>query len=200
MNYDWQTIYKRLQENQKTLEQGWRLSSEKTAQILKRRAQILAEEPQFLEEATETIPVMQFELGDEIYAIELSYIDEVCPIKEITPLPGTPAYVVGIMNVHGKIMSVLDIKTFFEIPKKELTNLSQVIILRSDLMEFGILADRLIGLRVIAVNSIQPAPPSFTGVRKEYLKGVTTEQMVILDANRILTDPTIIVNESFSSS
>ncbi|HAU1652450.1 chemotaxis protein CheW [Legionella pneumophila] len=200
MNYDWQTIYKRLQENQKTLEQGWRLSSEKTAQILKRRAQILAEEPQFLEEATETIPVMQFELGDEIYAIELSYIDEVCLIKEITPLPGTPAYVVGIMNVHGKIMSVLDIKTFFEIPKKELTNLSQVIILRSDLMEFGILADRLIGLRVIAVNSIQPAPPSFTGVRKEYLKGVTTEQMVILDANRILTDPTIIVNESFSSS
>ncbi|STX38533.1 chemotaxis protein CheW [Legionella feeleii] len=198
MKYDWKTIHERLQASQRILEQGWQPSPDETQQILKHRAQRLAKKPQVLEQATDTISVMEFELGEETYAIELSYIDEVCPAKQITPLPGIPAYMLGIMNVRGKIMSVLDIKTFFEIPKKELTNLSQVIILHSDLMEFGIIADRSIGPRIITVNSIQSPLSTFSGVRKEYLKGLTEKQVVILDANKILNDPTIIVNEIFN--
>ncbi|MFW2569707.1 chemotaxis protein CheW [Legionella sp. 29fVS95] len=198
MKYDWKTIHERLQANQRILEQGWHPSPDETQKILKHRAQRLAKKPHVLEESTDTISVMEFELGEATYAIELSYIDEVCPAKEITPLPGTPSYMLGIMNVRGKIMSVLDIKTFFEIPKKELTNLSQVIILHSDLMEFGIIADRSIGPRIIPVNLIQSPLNVFSGVRKEYLKGVTEKQIVILDANKILSDRTIIVNETFN--
>lgn len=200
MRYDWKTIHEHLQASQRALEQGWHPSPDETLQILKHRAQILAEKPKIPEEATDIISVMEFELGEETYAIELSYIDEVCPVKEITPLPGAPDYIIGIMNVRGKIMSVLDIKTFFDIPKKGLTHLSQVIMLHSDLMEFGILVDHSIGPRVIAVNSIQSSLTAFTGLRKKYLKGVTTEQIVFLDVDKILTDQAIIANESFGMS
>ena len=139
--------------------------------------------------------VVEFLLTPEKYAIELTYINDVCPLKDLRPLPGTPSFVLGIINIRGQIFSIIDLKKFFELPEKGLTNLNRVIVLSSDEMEFGILADAIIGVRAIPMNAIQPSLPTLTGIRAEYLKGVTEDRVVILDGEKILSDENILVHK-----
>jgi len=97
--------------------------------------------------------------------------------------------------VRGQILSVLDIKKFFELPEKGLTDLNKVIILSADGMEFGILADAIAGARTVAVGELQTSLPTLTGIREEYLMGITKDLTVILDAKKLLSDKSIVVHE-----
>ena len=81
-------------------------------EILKARARALARESG-AGTVVQTIEVIEFLLAYERYAMELDHVREVFPLKEITPLPGTPPFVLGIINVRGQIVSVVDLKKFF---------------------------------------------------------------------------------------
>ena len=116
-------------------------------------------------------------------------------MHELTPLPGTPLFVAGIINVRGQIVSVVDLKKFFDLPAKGLTDLNTVIILSDGHMQFGLLADAVAGVRRIPLLEMQPPLPTLTGIRQEYLQGVTGQRLVILDAAKILADPRVIVRE-----
>jgi purine-binding chemotaxis protein CheW len=100
-----------------------------------------------------------------------------------------------MINVRGQILSVIDIKRFFDLPEKGLTDLNKVIILHNDVMEFGILADVIVGVRQIPLRDIQTSLPTLVGIREEYLKGVTRERLVILDAEKLLRDKRLIIQE-----
>lgn len=163
--------------------------------ILKARARTLAREPEPEEAAEEYLEVAEFLLAYETYAIETAYIREVYPLKELTPLPCTPPFVLGIINVRGQILSVIDIKKFFDLPEKGLADLNMVIILHGDGMEFGIMADKILGVKSIPLSAIQPSLPTLTDIRAEYLRGVTEERGIILDAKKILYDNRILVHE-----
>jgi len=171
-----------------------RLSPEEQRRILRERALALAREPE-KEETAAGLEVVEFLLAYERYGIESSYIREVYPLKDITPLPGTPPFVLGIMNVRGKILSVIDLRKFFDLPQKGLTDLNRVIIVHDDFMEFGILADAILGVRMIPVRELQPSLPTLTEVRADYLKGVTEERLVVLDGGAILSDRRIVVHD-----
>ena len=177
------------------IERVWAPTPGETQRILKARAQALAREPEPAEAAGERIEVVEFLLAHERYALESQYVREVYPLENLTPLPCTPAFVLGIVNLRGEILSVIDLKKFFELPEKGLTDLNKVIVLQSGNMLFGILADVIAGVRRIPVTDIQPSLPTLTGVREEYLKGVTPGRTVILDAEKLLTDESIIVQE-----
>ena len=196
---DWKEIHCRLEESQLTIERGWAPSPEEKKKILKTRAKALAKESKENETAEKYIEVIEFLLSYEKYGIESSYVREVYPLKEFTPLPCTPPFVLGIINVRGKILSVIDIKKFFDLPEKGLTDLNKVIILHNDVMEFGILADEISGVRMVPVSEIQQSLPTLTGIRAEYLKGVTNDRVTILDANKILTDKNLIVYQEVSA-
>lgn len=170
------------------------LSPEEQRRILRERALVLAREPE-REEAAAGLEVVEFLLAYERYGIESSYIREVYPLKDLTPLPCTPPFVLGIMNVRGKILSVIDIRKFFDLPQKGLTDLNRVIIVHDDFMEFGILADAILGVRLIPVRELQPSLPTLTEVRADYLKGVTEERLVVLDGGAILSDRRIVVHD-----
>jgi len=122
-------------------------------------------------------------------------VREVYPLKELTPLPCTPPFVAGIVNVRGQVISVIDIKKFFDLPERGLTDLNKVIILSDGVMEFGILADAVVDVRNIPLEKIQSGLPTLTGIREDYLRGVTAERLVILDAEKLLTDGNIVVHE-----
>lgn len=191
----WNKIYERLETVRVAVEQGFNPTPEEKKRILKARAKALAQETQSEEAAEAYLEVVEFLLTYEKYAIESTYVRDVCPLKEITPVPCSPPFVLGIINVRGQILSVIDIKRFFDLPQKGLTNLNKVIILHSDEMEFGILADVILGTRSIPLKEIQPSLPTLTGIRSEYLRGVTSERLVVLDAAKILSDRKIIVHE-----
>jgi len=164
-------------------------------EILKERARMLAEESKEKEMKEGYIEVVEFMLAYERYGIESSRIREVYPLKEFTPVPCTPSFVLGITNVRGQIISVIDIKTFFNLPTKGLSDLNRAIIVESDGMELGILADYVIGVRMIPLNEIQPTLPTLKDVRSEYIRGITEDRLVILDIEKILADPKIVVYE-----
>lgn len=162
--------------------------------LLKARAVTLAQELGNGEIA-EYVEVVVFVLAYETYGINTDYVREVYPLKDLTPLPCTPSFVAGIVNVRGKVLSVIDLKHLFELPAQGLTDLNRVIIISDDVMEFGILADAIVGVRHIPLEEIQTSLPTLTGVREEYLSGITAERLVILDAAKLLASSNIVVEE-----
>ena len=164
-------------------------------QILRARAHALARTPERLQAAGESLEVLEFRLAQERYALEYCFVQGVCPLKELAPLPCTPPFVLGIVNVRGRILPVLDLKRFFGLPEKGLTDLHRIILVRGNDLEMGLLADVIVGVRSIPADSLQRSLPILTGVGSDYFKGVTAERLVVIDLARILADPKIIVHE-----
>jgi purine-binding chemotaxis protein CheW len=192
---DWREVERRLESARMAIEHVWTPSAEDTQRILQDRAQLLAREPEQDADADAGIEVLEFILADEHYAVASEYVREVCPLEELTPLPCTPAFVLGIVNLRGEILSVIDIKKFFDLPEKGLTDLNKVIVLESENMVFGVLADAISGMRQIMRAAMQPSLPTLTGIREDYLQGVTAERVVVLDAEKLLSDENLIVQE-----
>lgn len=165
-----------------------------TKAILKARALALAQEINTSEDPADSIEVIEFEVASEMYALESCFIQEVYPFNNLTPLPCVPDHVMGIINVRGQIWSVIDIKKFFDLADTGVKELNKVILLRSESMSFGILADRVIGMRMVAVGDLQ-MPSMLTGIRDTYLKGITAERTTLLDANKLLSDIGLVVDE-----
>ncbi|MHB8724038.1 MAG: chemotaxis protein CheW [Casimicrobiaceae bacterium] len=163
--------------------------------ILRARARALARPPERAAGAEVSLDLLEFRLGQERYAVETRYVREVHPLRNLTPLPCTPLFMLGIVNVRGRIVPVLDIKKLFDLPEKGLTDLHRIIIVDGNDLEIGLLADVIVGVQVLPVDRLQASLPSLTGVRSEYLKGVTAERLVVLDLDHILTDPKIFVHE-----
>lgn len=163
--------------------------------VLRARAQALARAPVQTPAAETLLEVLEFSLAQEHFAVETRFLREVYPLKELTPLPGTPPFVLGIVNVRGRILPVLDIKRFFDLPEQGLTDLHRIILVHGRDLELGLLADAIVGVRSVPVDSLQSSLPTLTGIRSDYLKGVTAERLVVLDVDRILADPKIIVHE-----
>ncbi len=191
---DWPAVHRRLEETGAAIERQISLSQQDKKSLLKVRATSLAALPR-TESAEEYLEIIEFQLASETYGIELRHAGEVRLLKELTPVPCTPAFVLGIINVHGRVLSVVDLKRFFDLPNNALTDLNRVIVVRKDRMEVGILADTIRGVRRIPLRDLQPSLPTLTGVRAEYLKGITGERLIVLDADKLLSDPKIVVQE-----
>ncbi|MCL5035004.1 MAG: chemotaxis protein CheW [Bacteroidetes bacterium] len=201
---DWNEVHRRMELAQASLGHTVDPTPGEKKRILKERAKVLAQEPKVEEQ--ECIEVVEFLLAYERYGVVSSYVREVYPLRDLTPVPCTPPFVLGIVNVRGQIISVIDIKKFFDIPEKGLTDLNKVIIIQPDSLSaetpmtsvsgpIGILADVILGVHSVALSQLQPSLPTLTGIREEYLMGVTTERVVILDARKLLSDKKIIVHE-----
>jgi purine-binding chemotaxis protein CheW len=192
---DWGTVYRRLEAARTAIERGLVPTPEDEKKLLRARAQALAREPEREEAARGALEVVEFQLAYETYGVESWYVREVYPLKGLTPLPCTPLFVRGIINVRGQILSVIDLKKFFGLPEKGLTDLNMAIVVHDATMAFGILADVVVGVRSIPVDAIQPSLSTLTGIRAAYVKGVTGERLVILDAGTLLSDHKLIVLE-----
>ena len=177
------------------IEKSWAQSPEESARILEARAKALAREPEIQNASADQIEVVEFLLAYERYGIETACVREIYPLVELTPLPGAPSFVLGIANVRGEIVSVVDIKRFFDLPEKGLTNLNQLIVVRNSDMELGILADEVLGVRVIGLDQLQPPLPTMTGIRAEYLRGIMDDRLAILDIENILGDRRIVAGK-----
>jgi purine-binding chemotaxis protein CheW len=166
----------------------------KKFEILKNRAKELSEELVENGVVGDQIEIIEFVLAYEKYGIESSFVREVYPMREFTPVPATPNFVMGIVNIRGQIISVVDIKKFFDLPERGLTDLNRLIITEYKDMEVGILADLILGVKNIAMSDIQSSLLTLTDIRSKYLKGVTKEGIVVLDVEKLLSDSKLIVD------
>jgi purine-binding chemotaxis protein CheW len=171
------------------------LLSRKAQSILQNRAEELAAEHQEEGLDENAIEVLEFILANEHYAMETIHIREVYPMREFAQIPGTPPFVLGLINIRGQILSVVDIRRFFDLPVKGLSDLNRVMVIETPKMEMGVLADRIIGVRHVSQEALQPSLPTLTGIRAEYLRGISRDGLVVLDVLKMVADPKIVVNE-----
>ncbi len=191
---DWDAVRGRLARAQSRIAQSFAPPPDEIRRILKGRAAALAATPA-VTVTGEALELVDFALAQETWGIESAYVCEIAPLVDLTPLPCTPPFVLGIMNLRGEIVSVLDLRRFFDLPARGLTDLNRVIVLRSGEMTFGILADAIFGVSHTPLADIQPTPPALAGIGEKYLKGVTRDRKVVLDAAKLLHDERIVVRQ-----
>lgn len=164
-------------------------------EILKKRAERLSKP---LEERQQFygLEVLGFTLGDESYALETRYIEEVYPLKECTPLPKAPPFVFGLTHIRRKIMLVINLKILFDIPNLKEVKDPKLIILGQEDREFALLTDGLNGIQTISNEQIQSSLPTLKGIREDFLKGVSSDGTVILDGRKLLASKVLILDEA----
>ena len=161
---------------------------------LRRRAALLARAP-LAADTGERIDVVEFLLGRERYGLAAAHVCEVLPLKDFSPVPCTPPFVVGIMNVRGQIVTVLNIGKFFDLPDSGITDLNKVLLIETAAMKVGVLADAILGTRTVRVEELQTSLPTLAGLRAEFLRGVTPDRLIVLHAAKFLADDAILVRE-----
>jgi purine-binding chemotaxis protein CheW len=161
--------------------------------VLKTRAKELARPAEAEDEDGQLVEIVEFTLGPEHYAFPSSEVQEVFHLTEITPLPSVPPFVLGVTNVRGRVLSVIDIRRLLDFGDTGLTNLNQAIILQSERMELAVLADAVVGVYASDQGKWQTTMPTLTGKREEYLRGVTAERVVVLDAEKLLGSEDMLV-------
>lgn len=169
---------------------------EEEANLLRERARELARESGSADAGLETLELVEFVVAGEHYAISLEHVREVGVLKELTPVPRTPNFVLGIINLRGEIHTLIDLRAFFDLPRNALTDLNRILILASDDLRVGLLADSIRGVRSLLLTDLQPVLPTLTEKRAAYLRGITVDRLIVLDASRLLDDPSLMVQDT----
>jgi purine-binding chemotaxis protein CheW len=163
--------------------------------ILRERAVQLAR-PAAAPVDVDALELLEFRLANERYAIETRHVSEVHPLRDLTPLPGTPEFVRGIVNLRGRILPVFDLKKFFGLPEEGLTDLHRIVEVRGRDLALGLLADMVVNVRVLARGALQPPLPTLSEIANEYVMGVSEQRVIVLDLERVLADPRLVVDDS----
>lgn len=192
---DWQKIHSKVNELKNYLSQESIKTPGQINEILEQRAAELAKEESADAGRKNFIEVVEFLLANEKYGIETSFVEEVHQLKELTFIPCTSPIILGVINIRGQIISIVDIKKFFELPEKGLTDLNRVIIIQNEEMQFGLLADSILGVSQIAVDELQSELPTLKGIGKDFFKGLSKQNTIILDAENILSNKYLLINE-----
>lgn len=190
----WQRLRERLEAFERRIEDGFAADAQTREERLQARTREWAQAIED-ERPESLIEVLCFTLGEELYAIETRHVAAALPLPQFTPLPGTPPFVLGIVGVRGHIVSVLDLRVFFQLPIEGLSDKNYLVVLRSADMEFGLLADRIRGIEQLRRDSLQAELANLTGIRARYLLGVTPDQKTVLDGARLLGDPDLLVRD-----
>src|SRR6266446_5169387 len=126
---DWQDVRARLARATMKTEQALQLSPERGQEVMDARALLLAQTPAGEAQTVATFEVIVFTLANERYAIETCHVREVIRFSDFTPLPGAPEFLVGVTNLRGHILAVVDLRKFFGVAARGLTDLSRVLVL-----------------------------------------------------------------------
>lgn len=135
------------------------------------------------------IRYIQFDLGSEAYAIQLLRVKEVIPVPETTPLPNCQSYYVGIMNLRGQIISIIDLRKKLNVTPKQEGLEEAVIIIEIDGIGIGVIVDSINKVLIVGSNTVIEVPEVNSQINAKYIQGVHQgdEQLtVLLDLESIL--------------
>lgn len=191
---NWQEVYARIEQSRQLLEAGVERAPEEVKRILRERAQALAK-PLEAPAPTEVLDLLVFFLAGERYGVETPHVLEVVPLRELTPVPCTPSFVLGVINHHGRILPVLDFRRLLDLAEQGIAEGSRVVAVEAGGMTFGILADAVSGVERIGAHEVAPPPAAISGDRQTFLLGVTGEMVAVLDTEKITSDKKIVVHE-----
>jgi purine-binding chemotaxis protein CheW len=132
-----------------------------------------------------------YRLDEETYGINVMQVQEVLRYTEIAPVPGAPNYVMGIINLRGNVVTVIDTRARFGLPPSEITDSSRIVIIESDEHVVGILVDSVAEVVYLRSSEIDSAPHVGTEESAKFIQGVSNrddELLILVDLNKLLND------------
>jgi purine-binding chemotaxis protein CheW len=132
-----------------------------------------------------------FKLQEETYGINVMQVQEVLRYTDIAPVPGAPDYVLGIINLRGNVVTVIDTRARFGLPPSEVTENSRIVIIESERQVIGIMVDSVAEVVYLKQSEIDTAPNVGTDESAKFIQGVSNrdgELLILVDLNKLLSD------------
>ncbi len=132
-----------------------------------------------------------FTLAEETYAIDVMQVQEVLRVSEIAPVPGAPDYVLGIINLRGNVVAVIDARARFGLPPHEMDDMTRIVIIEAKDNVIGILVDSVAEVVELDKSEIEPAPAVGNDETARYIKGVANHNgnlIILVDLNNLLSE------------
>lgn len=161
--------------------------------ILTERAQLLAKPSESGGGTEVDRQVITFELSGEHYAVEIRYVRKIVPFTKLAHVPGAPSFLLGVVNLHGEMLPVFDLREVLGIQRRTISDLVRILVLGDEHAEFGILADATDQVRGLSADELLEAPG---GESEEWVMGLTRDALVVLDGASLLTNSRFFVNQN----
>ncbi|MGL4206714.1 MAG: chemotaxis protein CheW [Aeromonadaceae bacterium] len=139
----------------------------------------------------EVLQWVTFQLDKETYGINVMQVQEVLRYTEIAPVPGAPDYVLGIINLRGNVVTVIDTRSRFGLPPAEVSDNSRIVIIEAEKQVIGILVDSVAEVVYLRSTEIDAAPSVGTEESAKFIQGVSNrdgELLILVDLNKLLSD------------
>ena len=139
-------------------------------------------------------PILQwvtFRLAGETYGVNVMQVQEVLRYSEIAPVPGAPPYVIGIINLRGNVVTVIDTRNRFGLEPGEITDNTRIVIIEADQHVIGILVDSVAEVVYLRQSEIETAPNVGNEESAKFIQGVchkNDELLILIELNKLLTD------------
>jgi len=172
------------------------LSPERARAILEERARVLARVPERPVVAERVLSVATFKLGAGRYAIEARTVREVGRLQQFSPVPGLPDFVVGVTNLRGEVLAVIDLGGLLGIAGVRRGEGSRLIVLGEEDAELAIVADETDEVVSVAADAVHPPPAHLAKDERAFVRGVTADGLVVLDGPALLSDPRLFFDHS----
>ncbi|MGL4614648.1 MAG: chemotaxis protein CheW [Shewanella sp.] len=132
-----------------------------------------------------------FKLDNETYGINVMQVQEVLRYTEIAPVPGAPYYVLGIINLRGNVVTVIDTRARFGLPSAEVDDATRIVIIEAEKQVIGILVDSVAEVVYLRRSEIDNAPNVGTEESAKFIQGVCNrdnELLILVDLDKLLSD------------
>ncbi len=139
----------------------------------------------------EVLQWVTFHLEDETYGINVMQVQEVLRYTEIAPVPGAPNYVLGIINLRGNVVTVIDTRARFGLQEADVTENSRIVIIEAEKQVIGIRVDSVAEVVYLRSSEIDSAPNIGTEESAKFIQGVSNrdgELLILVDLNKLLND------------
>jgi len=139
----------------------------------------------------EVLQWVTFKLENEVYGINVMQVQEVLRYTEIAPVPGAPNYVIGIINLRGNVVTVIDTRVRFGLMPSEVSENSRIVIIEAEKQVIGILVDGVAEVVYLRSSEIDMAPNVGTDESAKFIQGVSNregELLILVDLNKFLSD------------
>ena len=138
----------------------------------------------------EVLQWVTFQLENETYGINVMQVQEVLRYTEIAPVPGAPEYVLGIINLRGNVVTVIDTRSRFGLPSGDVSENSRIVIIEAEKQVIGIMVDSVAEVVYLRSSEIDAAPAVGTEESAKFIQGVSNRDgqlLILVDLNKLLS-------------